>query len=456
MTLLETYGSVLPDLTRRLETALTERGLVVPARYVLHRSAHGDDWLFAVMDGQPLGKLENYISSNTLHQLQTYLEGRHVGISNSSGLRYCILLSPKKEIPTKVLFPGNDPQYMLLGEDRYGVVKRGWTRFGHWAIGGMTDWGKSNLLLLIALQCLGIGGRVAVLDMENRTFPQFKYAPQKYFFAENEKACGEGIDHLWEEYVTRKHLFDKLEPRYFPDNIFAYNALTSDPLPPLFVFIDEFVTLRTALAEEHLTRLESLTRLTRKYGIHFIFSSQTWNKGQTGVIRDQCHVRLALKTADHYQSIGIVGKPGAEQINLPGRVLSNHFGEFQSYFVEPHLLNAVLVPEKIEHVSKNMFSREEQFNQVVPDPRNNPQVVLEQPLEQPFSGAEQPLEQPAFTLEQLDSSAEQPGEQEKILTMLSWGASNNAIYGILGGNKQTRFKQINDLRAAFNLEKDGY
>lgn len=445
------------ELIPAFELALAERNLQKPSDYVIETSPNGNTWLFAVLAHNRnavngMGKLENYTKPDTLHQLSTYLGGKHVAISNSSGFRYGILLSEKPVLPKNIPFPGFNPDKILLGRSLSGEISLLWSRFGHWAIGGMTDFGKSNLISLIALQALQTNAQIAVMDIQGRTLPQLKYSSRKLFYASDEDTCMEAIDFLWGEYLKRQKMFEKEEPAFFASDLLHYNKHTGKNLPLLIVFIEEFVELRQGIADESIRRLESLSRLSRKYGIHLVLAGQDWSKEETGAIKAQCHVKISVKMADHYQSRMLLGFSGAEKLECPGRALSNKFGAnpFQSYYVdekevEKALLAQKTIPEQefIEHISQNEFPREEEL--LIPPPTGIPSIdTTSDTAKNEEMGATIPL----------DTTPKPPlvsqyTAEDKVKQMLKWGVSRNAIIaaleGELTGSKQERLAFINNL-----------
>lgn len=63
------------------------------SRFVLIETQQGNVWLFVVLEVSPLQPLEDYIASDVLDYLSTTLHGLPVVVSDSSGLRYAVLLS---------------------------------------------------------------------------------------------------------------------------------------------------------------------------------------------------------------------------------------------------------------------------------------------------------------------------------------------------------------------------
>ena len=61
-------------------------------RYILTETERGAAWLFVEFELGPLEYLDDYAASGVTHYLSSALQGLPVVISNSSGLRYAVLL----------------------------------------------------------------------------------------------------------------------------------------------------------------------------------------------------------------------------------------------------------------------------------------------------------------------------------------------------------------------------
>jgi len=162
----------------KIGTVLASRRLEQPARWML-TERNGRVWLFAVLDTLNLKKTSSYIQSETIHHLSTALAGARVVVSNTTGLRYAVLVDGRVTLPESVPFPGWIAGWLRLGvgiDDR--EVRLTWEEAGHIKIGGLTQWGKSNILRLIALQALAEGFQLALLDHQNRSFVELDGHPQ--------------------------------------------------------------------------------------------------------------------------------------------------------------------------------------------------------------------------------------------------------------------------------------
>jgi hypothetical protein len=88
------YLPAAQNVAKAFPNFFIEQGLdPLISRYVLTESARGDAWLFVVMDDSVSENLESYASPNLLSHLSAAFHGDPVLFTNSSGLRYAVLLN---------------------------------------------------------------------------------------------------------------------------------------------------------------------------------------------------------------------------------------------------------------------------------------------------------------------------------------------------------------------------
>ena len=105
------------------------------------------------------------------------------------------------------------------------------------------------------------------------------------------------IDKLTEKMMERQHLFAKLGKERI-DQIDPMKL--KEPLPVIFVILDEFSMMSQSLADSSVykLRLQNLLAKGAALGIKFLFSSQTFTTGiagLTGTARAQIQQRIAMK-----------------------------------------------------------------------------------------------------------------------------------------------------------------
>ena len=69
--------------------------------------------LIAVLDTARIGDHRQYIQDDLIHQLKTDLGGRSVYLSNTTGIRYVILLSALPKLPRSIELPADVPAGMV-------------------------------------------------------------------------------------------------------------------------------------------------------------------------------------------------------------------------------------------------------------------------------------------------------------------------------------------------------
>ncbi|GAB4454790.1 MAG: hypothetical protein Kow00120_24550 [Anaerolineae bacterium] len=163
---------------RRMIAAMQARGLTPAFSDWLVTDDAGRVVLFGVLDVRRLDRVERYTSGDVVHHLSTALRGLPVGVSNSSGLRYAVLLSKPPRLPRRVDFPGVDRGKALLGVDAYGrAVSAAWSGLGHLLVAGMTGSGKSNFLRLLIYQAVAEGAKLLLASRKHTTFKRLEGHP---------------------------------------------------------------------------------------------------------------------------------------------------------------------------------------------------------------------------------------------------------------------------------------
>jgi hypothetical protein len=333
------YLPIAKDVSRRLPKVLEERGLT-PAidRFILTHSPRGV-WLFAVMDVERLGKLERYTGIGVTHQISTALGGRQVVISNTSGLRYAILLSNAYDLPETVSAPEAREGRFQPGLGLEGPASVDWEDLGHVLTAGMTGSGKSNFLRLLADQAIADGLQIALSDPDGRTFGHFAgHAALFGPIGESLEGCQGLVDNVNKELVRRIQLFRKA-PGVI-DNLPDYNRAVSarEAIPRLILIIDEFSGLVNATGGRNAAFNRTVTNLAwrgRKFGLHLVLAGQDFSKEIVGAARDQLATRVCFQVASPSISRIVLGISGAELLKVPGRAITNRWGLLQIYRASP-------------------------------------------------------------------------------------------------------------------------
>ena len=334
-------------VSRQLTSALVRRKLQ-PAfsSFYITRLA-GMTPLIAVLDTAKIGDHSPYISADLLHQLSTDLGGLPVYLSNHSGIRFIVLLSPLPKLPRKVDLPLDVPRGKLAIGVRFTgqPVLLDWETFLHLAVLGNTGSGKSIFLQSLVSQAIRDEMQVLLSDIDQTTFGMLEghlnlAAP---IAATPQDAFGL-IEKALAECDRRAELFKTLPER--PQKLSEYNALavkqSRAPLPRMLVVLDEASTVLNSLGGAKGAMGQALATLGwrgRKFGIHFVFAAQEFTKDIVGPVRDQVGLTLCFRVRNG-QMAERMGCKGAERIseNRPGLAISDRHGPIQTYFIEQSVL----------------------------------------------------------------------------------------------------------------------
>lgn len=107
------------------------------------------------------------------------------------------------------------------------------------------------------------------------------------------------LDKLTAKMLERQHLFGKLNVKRI-DQIDP--ATLDEPMPVIFVILDEFSIMSQAVSESQAYKLKLQNILAKgaALGIRFLFASQTFTKGiagLTGTAKDQVQQRISMKAS---------------------------------------------------------------------------------------------------------------------------------------------------------------
>ncbi len=329
-------------IAQRISEVMEQRGLPPAFSDWLITEDQGLTWLFGVLDTRKVGKLEHYLNPGLLHHLSTSIGGRPIYLSNSSGIRYGILLTAHHRLPGRIDFPGGRRDAVLLGQifNRTPLQLR-WENLGHMLVAGMTGSGKSSFLRLIACQALYAGHRLLLADMDQRTFPMLSRHPALLApIATTPSEVREVIDRALLECDRRARIYERVPG--FPDSLEEYNATArredAPVLERLMVILDEYTVAAQAAGGARGALAGAAAELGwrgRKFGIHLIFSAQDFTKALVGRVRDQVNAVVCFRVRSAAVA-RIVGVPDAVRIpaQRPGRACTDRWGPMQSYYLD--------------------------------------------------------------------------------------------------------------------------
>ncbi len=335
-------------IAQRIPATLERRGLA-PAfsDWVLTRDA-GLLWLFGVLDLQQVERLEQYTGDSLLHHLSAACGGRPVYLSNSSGLRYAVLLSPPPELPASLDFPGVKRGVVRLGRHYTGAtVAVPWEKLGHVLVAGKTGSGKSTFLRLLAYQGLAEGAALLLADRDGATFPMLAGHPALLApIAQTPEAVLQAVQRALGECDHRAARYRQTPG--FPEKLAEYNAAAvkdgGPPLPRLLVILDEFnaTVLASGGAKGPLaSAVAELGWRGRKFGVNLVFAAQDFTKAVVGRVRDQVGATVCFRVKNA-ATARAVGCEDAVKISerRPGLAITDRWGPVQTYYLDKALLIA--------------------------------------------------------------------------------------------------------------------
>ena len=322
--------------------------------------------LIGVLDTARLGDHSPYTSPDLLHQLSTDLGGLPVYLSNHSGIRFVVLLSPLPKLPHKIDLPLDAPRGKLAIGMRFSSqpVLLDWDSFLHLAVLGATGSGKSIFLQSLVSQAIRDEMQVLLSDIDQTTFGMLEGHPSLAapIAASPQDALGL-VEQAIAECDRRAELFKSLPER--PQKLSEYNALAVksrlEPLPRMLVILDEASSVLTALGGAKGQMGQALATLGwrgRKFGVHFVFAAQEFTKDIIGPVRDQVGLTLCFRVRSG-QMAERMGCKGADRIpeTRPGLAISDRHGPIQTYFVEQSVFGGQKTFSTLSELESNLFAR---------------------------------------------------------------------------------------------------
>jgi hypothetical protein len=350
---------------------LADRGLEPPARWVL-TERNNLTWLLGILP--TLSKLQPYVQEDVFHSLSTALGGRPVILSNSTGMRYAILLSAKPTLPKSVDFPGGDVVERLgrdnfaLGEGFRGPVRANAREWISMLIAGAPGSGKSTFLRSLAHTARLNGWQLYLVDPDGNTFSEVWNAAAAMPVGGSLEDALQVLGRVEGEIERRVVLFQEAAERnpngLPPVDLDAYNAMVPDQLPRVALIIDE---ANTYMGDKGVAgSLSEIARRGRKWGVHIILAGHNWRaKDVSRELSAMLQTRLCLAVADDTSGEVVLGSHRwgqyAMQIQTPGRAVlrfKNLIQPIQTYMVRPEQEAAWLavgaLPDPLSSIEREM------------------------------------------------------------------------------------------------------
>ncbi len=323
------YTGAAQLVAHLIPKVLAQRGLDprVITRFDLWQGPAGV-WLAAVLDPGQIAKTEPYTSEHTLHQLSTVLKGKPVLLSNTSGLRYCVLLSQPPRLPQKLPLPAWRKGVLQLGRTLAGEVTVPWEDLGNVLIAAMKREGKSTLLRAMASQAIQEGHQLIVADPQGLTFAGLRGHQQVLAYGDTLDTSIQAVHALREEIARRTTLFrdanaDKLE---------LYNRTVLDPLPRLLVMLDEFNDFVQNAPATVADIVRQAAFGAPKYGIHLVIAGHYFDEASVGKIKGQFDTRICMRLTEAPAARMLLDTDLPTKIRVKGRAVTNRWGLIQTYY----------------------------------------------------------------------------------------------------------------------------
>ncbi|HAE59737.1 MAG TPA: hypothetical protein DCG54_09615 [Anaerolineae bacterium] len=337
------------SVSKRLSLSLARRKLQPAFSDFYVTTLSGMTPLIAVLDTSKIGDHTPYTRPDLLHQLSTDLGGMPVYLSNHSGIRYVVLLSPLPKLAHKIELPADVPRGKLaIGMQFTGKpVLVEWETMRHMAVLGASGSGKTTMLQSIVTQAIRDEMMLMLSDLDGAGFAALDGHPLLAAPVANTAQDALGlVEMAISEFDRRAELY-KAMPEH-PQKLSDYNAVafrrSMPTLPRILVILDEASSVLTALGGAKGAMGQALATLGwrgRKFGVHFVFAAQEFTKDILGPVREQAGITLCFRTGSAQGLMAArMGCKGAERIpeGRQGLAISNRHGPIQTYFVDGSML----------------------------------------------------------------------------------------------------------------------
>ena len=234
-----------------------------------------------------------------------------------------------------------DSFVLVLGESLLGPVTVNLAHIPHILLGGSTGSGKSVLLKLLLMQAMKKGARVYIADFKGGVdFPPLWNRDCRICFEETDLL--DLLTGLVAELERRKEIFRTVGC----SNIDTYNKATGENLQRLIFACDEVAEVldktgadaeRKKMLAQIETRLSTIARQGRAFGIHLILATQRPDAAIIpGQIRNNMDFRVCGRADSVLSSIILDNTDAADLIpkDARGRFLLHDGTIFQAYWFE--------------------------------------------------------------------------------------------------------------------------
>ncbi len=261
----------------KMTLALRQRNLpAVFERFILTETQQRLIWLIGVLDKDRIGKIDPYAAEATLHQISTLVGGKPTVWSNTTGVRYAVLLAGQPQLPERVDYPELWQGGLPLGETLRGPLEIPWESARNLLITGTQGAGKSAFLTGAANVAWRQGHELYLIDPELHTFGPEAWGNRVAApVASSEGEVRAILRTLDAELERRSNLYREVAGSGRPpEDLDEYNSLSASRLPRLVLIMDEANDFfeDKAIVEQ----LTLLARHGRKWGLHIILAAHNW------------------------------------------------------------------------------------------------------------------------------------------------------------------------------------
>lgn len=234
---------------------------------------------------------------------------------------------------------------LVLGESLTGPVTVNLAHIPHILLGGSTGSGKSVLLKLLLMQSLRKGAEVYIADFKGGVdFPEVWHEKCRMCFTEKD------LLHILDQLVETLEFRKALLAESGCANLDEYNRLTGSELPRVVFACDEVAEVldksgRSKEDKELLGQIESrlatIARLGRAFGIHLILATQRPDATIIpGQIKNNLDFRVCGRADNVLSMIILDNTSAADQIpkDARGRFITADGTVFQGYLLDDRQL----------------------------------------------------------------------------------------------------------------------
>lgn len=235
---------------------------------------------------------------------------------------------------------------LILGESYLGTEKIDINCTPHILVGGGTGSGKTVLLKLILLQCIEKGATVFLADFKGGV-DFSEYWHKNTTIITNAEELNRNLEKIIGILEERRNLLINAKV----PNIYEYNLKVENKIKRIIVCCDEIAEVldktgltkdEKALVNEIESKISTLARLGRAFGIHLILSTQ---RPDAEILKGQIKINIGNRIcgrADKILSQIILDNSEASEKISPqdqGVFLTNTNILFKAYYLDETLLN---------------------------------------------------------------------------------------------------------------------